>query len=398
MSGAALFVVAAGLYHLLDGDNQAGDLPFHEVRRGDFQMTLVESGEIVAAKSDRIVTPSVGGRLQIAYLWPEGGYVDVGDVVVEYDRAEHTARLLWTAGELETAQSNYERSKAEVKRKLTDLGIAVEQSKASLKLQTLNLERAKLRSRVEYEEAVIHLEQAERSVTVAEENLKAERIASEVDLRHQELDIARKQGWHDRNMRNYKRLTVYAERPGLVVYEKVRKEGQLRKVRVGDDLWDGVPIISLPDLSKFQVVINVGEMDIKRLRVGQTSTVLLDAYPDMVLTGKVSKVLPMANPSIDAPNVQVFEVIVDVAEESSNLRPGMSALAEIVVDSIADAISIPREAVFSNQEGEHLVYCLDASSVEARQVTLGLQNSVSVVVESGLEAGDRVALSNPTRM
>ena len=394
---AVLLVVGGAAFYASSTKALLEDVPLYEVARSDFEVTLVEGGEIRATKSERIVTPSVDGRLQIAYLWPEGGYVDVGDVVVEYDRTEHTSRLIWSAGELETAESNYERSSAEIEQKLVDLRIAIALSEANLELQEINLERAKLRSRVDLEEAKIHLEQARRGVTEAEENMRAEAFASEVDLRSQEMDVARKQGWHDKNLRNYKRLTVRAEHPGLVVYEKIRKNGQLRKVRVGDDLWDGTSIVSLPDLSKFQVIINVGEMDIEQLAVGQKSTVRLEAYPDMLLHGSVSKVLPMANPSVDAPNVQVFEVIIDIDEESSILRPGMSAAAEIVVESIPDAMTVPRGAIFKVDD-LYLVYCLEGSSFSPRSIEMGLQNTVSVVVESGVEPGEKIALVDPTRI
>ena len=395
VAAAVLLIGLAAGYFFLFTATSADDLPLHEVARGDFVITLVESGEVQAARSEKIVTPEVHGRLQITYLWPEGGYVDVGDIVVEYDKTEAASRLLWTAGELEQARSNYVRSKAEIEQKLTDLEIAIEQSKASLKLARINLDRAKLRSKIELEEAKIRLEQAERGLVEAKENMRAERIATEVDLRSQEVDISRKEGRHERNLRSYRRHTVYATQPGLVVYEKIRKSGQLRKVRVGDDLWDGVNIISLPELKLFQVILQVGEMDIKRLAVEQPATVRLDAYPEMLFNGRVSTILPMANPSLNAPNVQVFEVVVDIEEESSLLRPGMSALAEIIVEAIQDTIHVPREAVFHAADRLAVVYRLEGSSFAETEVRVGMQNAVSVMIDSGLAAGDKIALVAP---
>lgn len=396
-SGAAavLLIGLGAAYFFFFTVTSVDDLPLYEVARGDFVITLVESGEIQAARSEKIITPDVDGRLQITYLWPEGGFVDVGGIVVEYDKTEAASRVLWTAGELEQARSNYVRSKAEIEQKLIELEIAIEQNKAILKLARINLDRAKLRSNIDLEEAKIRLEQAERGVVEAKENINAERIAAEVDLRSQEVEISRKEGRHDRNLRNYKRHTVYATQPGLVVYEKIRKNDQLRKVRVGDDLWDGVNIISLPELKVFQVILQVGEMDIKRLAVEQPATVRLDAYPDMLFNGRVSTILPMANPSIDAPNVQVFEVVVDIEEESALLRPEMSALAEIIVEAIPDTIYVPREAIFHDPERRPVVYRLEGSSFAAREVRVGMQNAVAAVIDSGLAAGDKVALVAP---
>ena len=131
--------------------------------------------------------------------------------------------------------------------------------------------------------------------------------------------------------------------------------------------------------------------------MGQESTVRLDAYPDLFFEGNVSKVLPMANPSEDAPNVQVFEVIVDLKEESSILRPGMSAATEIIVESLTEVVAVPKSAVFSSGDSP-VVYLLEESGFTARSVALGLQNTESVVVESGLAPGEKIALVDPTRV
>ena len=82
-SGAAavLLIGLGAAYFFFFTVTSVDDLPLYEVARGDFVITLVESGEIQAARSEKIITPDVDGRLQITYLWPEGGFVDVGGIV-----------------------------------------------------------------------------------------------------------------------------------------------------------------------------------------------------------------------------------------------------------------------------------------------------------------------------
>ncbi len=385
---------AWALYTFL-GDAPLKDIPTSEVKRGEFLITLIESGEIQAAQAEKIVSPRVRGRLQILSLWPEGGHVDVGDLVLQFDKTEFEKWLRDRAGELEKAQSDFTRARAEKEQKLFELNIQIEQNKASLGLARINLKKAELGTRMELEEARIGFKQAERSLSEARGNLEAEQLAAQVDLQNHQLNIARWQKYYDNTLRDYERLDVYATHPGIVVYEKIRRPEGVRKIKVGDQVWGGRTLISLPDLSRIQVIVQVGEMDVKRVKEGQKAFVRLDAYPGPVFHGQVTKVFSMANPSLNAPNVQVFEMIIDIEEEDARLKPGMSAAAEIVLETIPDALSIPLEAVF-HQEGKSVVYHLDGDSFEPLEVELGKRNTTSTVVKSGLEEGERIALKRPS--
>jgi HlyD family secretion protein len=392
--GVFLLAAATWLYYTSKSEEELKDIPTYEVKRGEFLITLVESGEIRAAEAERIVAPDVRGRLQVAYLWPEGEYVDVGDLVLEFNKTNFVQNLLNTGGELEKVQSDFARAKAEMDQKLIELNIQIEQKKAQLELEKINLKRGELGTPIELEEARIKLKQAERLLSEAKGRLKADQIATRVDLQNQQLNIARWQKRYDRRLRDYKRLSVYSTRPGLVVYEKVRKPEGLRKVRVGDRVWDGLTLISLPDLSKLQTILQIGEGDVEKVEPGQKVFVRLDAYPGPVFTGQVAKIFPMANPHEDAPNVQVFEMIINIEEQDPRLKPGMSAAAEIILEVIPDVLSIPLESVVQ-QEDKSLVYCLRGHRFEALEVGLGKRNATSIIIESGLEEGDLIALKDP---
>ena len=83
--------------------------------------------------------------------------------------------------------------------------------------------------------------------------------------------------------------------------------------------------MDLPDLSKMQVRCLVGEMDIKRMRLGQEVSIRLEAFAGPVFHGKISNLAPMATPQPEAREIRVFEMFIDIDEQDERLKPGMSA-------------------------------------------------------------------------
>jgi len=284
----------------------------------------------------------------------------------------------------------------EQERRYSDLETQVEQRQAALELSRIQVQKAEYASPVEREQRQIRLEQAERALTEARETLKARQIVNRVERANIELRITHRQRRYDKAKSDYDRLSVHATRPGIVVYEKIRKRGsgQRGKVIEGDVVWGGVALLSLPDLSTMQAYSQVGEMDVEKIEVGQEALVRLEAYPEPIFRGRVSSVAPMAREHEDAPNVQIFEMTVDIDDQDDRLYPGMSASVEVITESFSDALVVPLSAV-TRREGQALAYRLENGKLRPVEVILGSHNGIDVVVESGLEEGDLISLAGP---
>ena len=76
------------------------------VTRGLFQVTHVEAGELRAARDEKIVAPRVHGQLKIVHLYPEGARVEVGDLILQFDREQHAQEVKDNAGKLEQAKAD----------------------------------------------------------------------------------------------------------------------------------------------------------------------------------------------------------------------------------------------------------------------------------------------------
>ena len=381
---------------LIACSEETAQIPLHTVQRSSFQMTHFEGGEVQAADGEVITSPRIGGRLKITDIAPEGSLVKIGDLVIRFDPAQFIDDMSNREAQLLEAQSNFEKAKAQRNQRLADLKRRIEQQEAALRLAELNLERQRFASPIDLEQARIKMEKAHRSLAEAREDSTAQEVINRVDFQSHQLNIARRQLRFDRARSNYERTQVHATKPGIVVYRKISKPGaqEESKVTIGDNIWGGHALIDLPDLSKMQVRCLVGEMDIKRMEIGQKTSIRLEAFPGPIFRGVVSHIAPMATPQPGARDIRVFEMLIDISEEDNRLKPGMSAEVAVVIEHQKETLTVPLVAVVYREEKRY-VYRVDGNSMRPVEVSLGSRNSKAVVVEGGLREGDRISLAPP---
>tara|TARA_Y100001934_G_scaffold104533_1_gene128578 strand:+ start:3109 stop:4290 length:1182 start_codon:yes stop_codon:yes gene_type:complete len=372
------------------------DLPTATVTRGEFLVTHYEAGEIMSAGGEIVTAPRIGGGLKIVHLFPEGKKVEVGDLLLQFDPADFEKEMLDREGQFEQAQADFAKAEAQRVQKLANIKRSIQRQEAQHQLARLNRERTKFASSIDQQQGEIRLETATRAMAVAREESTAQEEVNRIDLRNYEDRIRRRRDRYERARKNYERTNVYAEKPGIVVYRKIWKRGSdsESKITVGDRVWSGTELIEIPDLDNMQVYCLIGEMDIETVRVGQRANIRLEAFPGPVFTGVLSDLAPMASPQPGAPDIRVFELVIDIEGKDERLKPGMSAEIEIIIESIPDALAVPLNALVRRGEG-YAVYRFADSGFEEVPIELGPQNATAVVVTAGLTAGDIVALKNP---
>ena len=158
-------------------------------------------------------------------------------------------------------------------------------------------------------------------------------------------------------------------------------------------VWGGTSLVSLPELDSMQVYTQVGEMDVQLVKPGQRALIRLEAFPGPVFHGVVRHVSPMANELEYAPNVRVFEMVVDIIEQDERLYPGMSASVEVVIETVPEALTIPLGALRRRQD-RTLVYRETEDGFEVVDVTPGADNGIEIVIEEGLSEGDVISLTD----
>ncbi|MFA6112018.1 MAG: efflux RND transporter periplasmic adaptor subunit [Candidatus Latescibacterota bacterium] len=400
MTGRARCRIGAAtavLLGLLGCGGPPDDFPTVTLALGSFPVTQTEGGEIRAASGEQISSPRIGGRLKIVYLFPEGDQVDIGQLVLAFDPAEFEREMLDREGRLEQAQAELARATAEMNQTMADVKRQIEQRQAELQLARLSAQRAEFSSPIDLQRAKIQTEKAERALAEGRSDSVAQEVVNRVDLSKYQFEIDEQERRYSRAKADFERTSIFAARPGIVVYRKIWKPGTdgESKVTVGDQVWGGQPLLDIPDLSKMEVLCLVGEVDVKRMDPGQSVFIRMEAFPGPVWHGKVARLAPMATPQPGAPTVHVFEVIIDIDEQDPRLKPGMSAEVEVVVETVPDVLSLPLDAIFP-VGGRQVAYRRHGRGFEPVSVKLGHQSATAAVIDSGLAVGDVVALRDPT--
>lgn len=194
--------------------------------------------------------------------------------------------------------------------------------------------------------------------------------------------------------------TIRAQRPGLIAYGGAKNDYYSNRyyesIEQGATLKLGQPIITIPNMARLAVDVDIHESHIKKVKIGQSARVTVDAVPGLELKGRVSKVavLPDSNASRFNPSLKVYPSTVEIEGEHDWLKPGMTAKVEIIVNQLSDVLFVPVQAVFYENDA-HFVHVSQKGTPVKRQVGIGEHNDQFIEVRQGLDEGEVVWLSLP---
>jgi len=273
--------------------------------------------------------------------------------------------------------------------------------RAKLDVQAADLQGAELVSRVQVEKLQLALSDAEQHVLQQAQKIDGERraAAADVAIARQKRDKAS----YDvaETERILASLTVKAPAAGQVsLMPNFRAGGPMNRnppeFKRGDRAWFGAPIAELPDLSSVRLRCRVDEAD--RARVSQESAVRVrvDAIPDREFDGRITDISLVARPDFSSfPPVRNFDLVVSLSSTDPRVKAGMSGSARLELDRLAGIVVVPASAVFL-RDGATIVYTISRGSVEPRPVTVARRSKDRVAIASGLGAGERIVLKDPT--
>lgn len=200
----------------------------------------------------------------------------------------------------------------------------------------------------------------------------------------------------DRQINN---AIVYAPTPGLVIYARLDRGGRSSEtIREGTQVRERQDLIILPDTTKMQAIVKVQEAVVSQVRAGQRATLSVEAYPDRVFTGRVTRVAQQAdsNSGWMTSDRKVYATTVEFDGDNGDgvLKSRMAAAVTILVDEVPDVLAVPLQAV-QRDRSVNFVWKLGPNGSEAVPVQVGRHNSENVVIDKGLAAGDRIYLTTP---
>jgi HlyD family secretion protein len=194
------------------------------------------------------------------------------------------------------------------------------------------------------------------------------------------------------------KCTILAKKTGLVVYGGGRDEyyGNQEPIREGATVRERQAIITIPDMTRMSVNVKIHESYIKKIKKGQKARITVDAFPDTVLEGDITKVgvLPDSQNRWMNPDMKVYLTTITINGTYDWVKPGMSAKVEILVNKLNDVVYIPVQAVSPN-DGKQFCYVAGGFKPERREVEIGDFNDEFIEIKKGLKEGERVLLRLP---
>ena len=150
--------------------------------------------------------------------------------------------------------------------------------------------------------------------------------------------------------------------------------------------------VEMVNLASLEVVLDVDEVDIGLLALGQPATIVVDSFPETTLNGEIVAIAPK-NKQGATGGLIVYVVNVSLGTHELPLRPNMSASASFVIGEQRDALLIPNRALIINrEEGTYAVQLLVNGQGVEQPVTIGLRDGRHTQITSGLNAGDTVII------
>ena len=219
-------------------------------------------------------------------------------------------------------------------------------------------------------------------------------VSAEAVLRSRKQGLMRSTTRLDEIKEDLANCTIRAMAPGLVVYETPPRWMNTGPIRPGVEIRHRQTIIKLPNLNKMAAKVNIHESQIDLISVDMTAIIKVDAMPNRTFIGKVNKkaLLPSSQNQWLTPDVKVYETMVSFDESDSNLRPGMNASVEIIVEKLLDVLYIPSQAVRTDAKGRHFCFRVDGTQVP---IQLGKRNQSFVTVLGGLQLDEEILMAPP---
>lgn len=224
------------------------------------------------------------------------------------------------------------------------------------------------------------------------------RIAQYVaDLLTQSNTLSLNQKKLDRDRKNLDATKIFAPQDGLVVYNVSENRFSSESlIEEGATVRNRQELIKLPDVSRMKVTVKVHESYVNMITPGLPAFVILDSMPDQRFAGSVAKValLPDSQARWGNPNLKVYNTEIHITDDLPDVKPGVSAKAEIIITNLADALSVPIQAVTTSR-GRQVVYVPRGRDAEPRPIEVGMYNTKYIQITSGLKEGERVLLAPP---
>ncbi len=363
-----------------------------EVKQGEFRINVTTTGELEAKNSKKIIGPSNLREfriweLKIEDIIPDGTVVDSGQYVARLDKTEFANKLKDKEIDLEQAQTQFTKTQLDTTLELREARNELINLHYNLEERQIAVDQSIYEPPATQRQVQIDLDKAKRTYQQALNNYEVKKKKANANMNEIGAELRKNQQEYDQMKALEKEFRIVAPQSGMVIYRR-RWDGQKQGIGSTINMWDPV-VAELPDLSTMISKTYVNEIDISKVKTGQPVEIGVDAFPEKSYTGEVTEVANIGE-QLRNTNAKVFEVIIQINEFDSILRPAMTTKNTIITDIVDSVLYLPIECIHGN---DSISYVFMPGIKQ--QVIVGKSNENEIIIREGLKNGDEVYLLAP---
>ena len=373
------------------------------VAKRDITMVISASGSVRPKRKVDISASTIGKVTRVAVK--EGEVVRKGQFLLQIDPVELETTVARIRAMLEAAKSSEKQAVAQAEQ-----------------------------ARNDYEREKTLLEGGHRTMQEVETSKTNDDVAA-ARLEAVKQEVAQYRANLESAEHSLKEVTIVSPMSGIVTRRNV-EEGEIAIMGTLNNL--GTVLLTIADLSTIETEIEVDETEVTHMKIGDKAKVTLDAFPDTSFTGEVTEIgnSPIVSGASAAQQGVDFKVVVTLHGTIPNVRPGLSADAEITVAEAKGALTIPIQSLTARRKRDlkgykavsdttgaadtaktadaarpapaeadtaksgagdtevEGVFVVKDGRAQFRAVKVGISSQKYFEVASGLEAGDKVVSGN----
>lgn len=417
--GAAAPFVSNGLKK-----DESVDVLTHTVTRGRLDVSVSEDGTLESSSNIEIKCKVKGGST-VLWVIETGTMVEEGDVLVELDTSQIEDNITQQQIQYETALANRIISNSDVavaeKSIIEYLEGTFQEEKSTIEKEIFDAEEAVRAAKLKFESAqrlaakgmvkTLQLEGEKFAVESAEKELelKTRRLdalqkytkpkmlqelnstldAAKARLAADESALQLEKQRLEREKEQLVNCTIRSTGAGLVIFPSAAEWKETPDIEEGATVREQQTLLMIPDLDQMQVKVGIHESKVDRLTIGMKARVELQGS---TLIGEVAEISEVTRPAgWWTGNLVKYDTIIKL-ENRPGLKPGMSAIVDVILASYADVITIPVACIIESPEG-FLCWVKDDNGVSKRAIRVGDTNDEFTVIEDGLTEGEEVVLN-----
>ncbi len=396
----------------------------HTASLGSLSVTVTENGAVESSNNKEIKCLVQGGST-VLWVIETGTLVQPGDELVRLDQSKIEDKILQQRIVYETALANKITAESDVA--VAEISIteylegSYREERSLVEKEIFEAEQSLRKTELSYDSAVrltakgvlkgLQLEGEKFAVDSSKKDLELKKTkllslekyskekmlqqlrstlrAAQAKLASFEASLELEKTRLDREKKQLENCIIKADTSGMVIFPSMAAWKDTPDITEGAAVREQQTLLIIPDVTKMQVKVGIHESKVDRLKVGMPAKVQLQ---DLILDGEVSEIAEVTRPAgWWTGNLVKYDTKIAI-KPHAGLKPGMSAVVDVVLANHENVITIPVASIVESKEG-FSCWVQTADGVKQRLLRLGDTNDEFSVVQDGLAEGDKVVLN-----